>query len=109
MQASYQSGDFEPRLSQTYSHDTSLAWRDGKLILDNLSLAQALPQINRYLDKPLQLADESTGNIRISGIYDTSQIKRLVGNLPKVLPVYLTRGKDGSMLLNRISPPPARG
>ncbi|TDF86406.1 FecR family protein [Pseudomonas sp. H9] len=109
MQASYQAGDFEPRLSQTYAHDTSLAWRNGKLVLDNLSLAQALPQINRYLDAPLLLADESTGNIRISGVYDTHQIKRLVSNLPKVLPVYLTRNKDGSMLLNHIAPPPARG
>ncbi|MHC2144745.1 FecR family protein [Pseudomonas sp. 210_17 TE3656] len=109
MQASYQAGDYEPRLSQTYAQDTSLAWRNGKLILDNLSLAQALPQINRYLEQPLLLADENTGSIRISGIYDTKQIKRLVSNLPKVLPVYLTRNKDGSMLLNRISPPPARG
>ncbi|RWU18197.1 peptide ABC transporter substrate-binding protein [Pseudomonas alkylphenolica] len=109
MQASYQAGDFEPRLNQTYAHDNSLAWRNGKLILDNLSLAQALPQINRYLEHPLVLADESTGSIRISGIYDTRQINRLVSNLPKVLPVYLTRSKDGSMLLNRISPPPARG
>jgi len=109
MQASYQNGDYEPRLNQTYAHDTSLAWRNGKLILDNLSLAQALPQINRYLEQPLVLADESTGSIRISGIYDTRQIKQLVSNLPKVLPVYLTRNEDGSMLLNRISPPPARG
>lgn len=109
MQARYKSGDYEPRLNQTYDNDTSLAWRNGKLILDNLSLAQALPQINRYLEQPLKLADESTGHIRISGIYDTTQIKRLVSNLPKVLPVYLTRNKDGSMLLNRISLPPARG
>ncbi|MOA58285.1 hypothetical protein D3C78_1826570 [compost metagenome] len=55
------------------------------------------------------LADESIGNIRISGVYDTAQINRLVGNLPKVLPVYLTRNKQGNMVLNRISPPPSRG
>ncbi|PRA62528.1 peptide ABC transporter substrate-binding protein [Pseudomonas sp. MYb187] len=109
MQASYQAGDYEPHLSQTYAQDTSLSWRNGKLILDNLSLEQALPQINRYLEKPLLLADESIGNIRISGVYDTAQINRLVGNLPKVLPVYLTRNKQGNMVLNRISPPPSRG
>ena len=109
MQASYKAGDYEPHLNQTYAHDTSLEWRNGKLILDNLSLEQALPQINRYLDQPLVLADESTGSIRISGIYDTRQINRMVSTLPKVLPVYLTRAKDGSMVLNRISPPPARG
>ncbi|MNJ77680.1 hypothetical protein D3C77_752380 [compost metagenome] len=51
------------------------------------------------------LADASTGSIRISGIYNTSEIKRLVSALPKVLPVYLTRNKNGNMVLNRISPP----
>ncbi len=109
MQASYQAGDYEPHVSQTYAQDTSLSWRSGKLILDNLSLDQALVQINRYLEKPLLLADKSTGSIRISGVYDTTQINRLVGNLPKVLPVYLTRNKQGNMVLNRISPPPPRG
>ncbi|MDD2061171.1 FecR domain-containing protein [Pseudomonas sp. GD03860] len=109
MQASYQAGDHAPQVSQAHAQDISLSWRQGKLILDNLSLDQALPQINRYLEKPLLLADKSSGSIRISGIYDTTQIHRLVGNLPKVLPVYLTRNKRGNMVLNRISPPPARG
>lgn len=109
MQASYTTGDYEPRLSQTYAHDTSLTWRNGKLILDNLPLAQALPLINRYLENPLLLADASTGHIRISGIYNTTEVKRLVSNLPKVLPVYLTRNKDGDTVLNRISPPPRKG
>ncbi|MFJ4348979.1 FecR family protein [Pseudomonas sp. NPDC089401] len=109
MQASYRTGDFEPQLAQSDDYDNSLAWRNGKLILDNLSLEQALPVINRYLDAPLLLADASTGRIRISGIYNTREVRRLVDNLPKVLPVYLTRSKDGSTVLNSISPPPAKG
>ncbi|HEN8711096.1 TPA: FecR family protein [Pseudomonas putida] len=109
MQASYRTGDFEPQLAQSEDHGNSLAWRNGKLVLDNLSLEQALPVINRYLDAPLLLADASTGRIRISGIYNTREVKRLVDNLPKVLPVYLTRSKDGSTVLNSISPPPDKG
>ncbi|MFB1633236.1 FecR domain-containing protein [Pseudomonas sp. AP-1] len=109
MQASYHTGDFEPQLVQSNDFGNALAWRSGKLILDNLSLDQALPVINRYLDAPLLLADASTGRIRISGIYNTREVERLVDNLPKVLPVYLTRSKDGSTVLNRISPPPSEG
>ncbi|MFV3383431.1 MULTISPECIES: FecR family protein [Pseudomonas] len=109
MQASYRAGDFEPALAETDDSGNSLAWRNGKLVLDNLSLAQALPVINRYLDKPLQLADDSTGAIRVSGVYSTHDVEQLVDNLPKVLPIYLTRSKDGSTVLNRISPPPGRG
>ncbi|CAG8863660.1 hypothetical protein PS627_00598 [Pseudomonas fluorescens] len=109
MQASYRVGDYEPQMAQSNDYGNSLAWRTGKLILDNLSLDQALPLINRYLDKPLLLADASAGSIRISGIYNTGEVHLLVSTLPKVLPVYLTRNKDGSTVLNRISPPPARG
>lgn len=108
MQASYHQGDFEPELNQSNDYVNSLAWRSGKLVLDNLSLAQALPVINRYLDKPLLLADDSTSSIRISGVYSTSEVGRLVDTLPKVLPVYLTRNKDGSTVLNRIVPAPTR-
>lgn len=104
MQASYHAGDFEPTLTQTDDADNSLAWRSGKLVLDNLSLAQALPVINRYLERPLLLADDSTGAIRVSGVYNTREVKRMVDNLPKVLPIYLTRSKDGSTVLNRITP-----
>jgi len=109
MQASYRTGDFEPQLAESDDYSNSLAWRSGKLVLDNLSLDQALPVINRYLAAPLLLADASTGRIRISGVYNTNEVARLVDNLPKVLPVYLTRSKDGSTVLNRISPPPDKG
>jgi len=109
MQASYRSGDLEPSLNQTYANDSSLAWRNGKLVIDNLTLDQALPLINRYLENPLRLADASTGSVRISGIYNTSDVKRLVRTLPKVLPVYLTQDKNGDTVLNRISPPPKKG
>lgn len=108
MQASYRQGDFEPELNQSDDYGNSLAWRKGKLVLDNLSLAQALPVINRYLEQPLRLADDSTGNIRISGIYNTAEVEGLVDTLPKVLPVYLTRSKDGSTVLNHIKAPPGR-
>jgi transmembrane sensor len=102
MQASYGHGDFMPRISQTYDNDNSLAWRSGKLVLDNLALNDALPLINRYLDTPLVVADSSTGAIRIGGIYNIKELNTLVATLPKVLPVYLTRNKDGKPVLNSI-------
>jgi len=102
MQARYKAADYEPQISQTYANDTSLAWRSGKLILDNLPLSEALPLINRYLAAPVVLADTATGTIRIGGIYNTSDVRKLVTSLPKVLPVYLTQNKDGNPVLNAI-------
>ncbi|MFJ4196179.1 FecR family protein [Pseudomonas sp. NPDC089534] len=108
MQARYRHGDYMPQISQTYANDSSLAWRGGKLVLDNLSLHEALPQINRYLDKPLMLADASTGSIRVGGIYNVKELDSLVTSLPKVLPVYLTRNKDGNPVINSLPQQPPK-
>ena len=102
MQARYKHGDYTPQISQTYANDNSLAWRSGKLVLDDLALSDALPLINRYLGKPLMLADHSTGSIRLGGIYNIKELNSLAASLPKVLPVYLTRNKDGNPVLNAI-------
>ncbi|MGC5698647.1 FecR family protein [Pseudomonas sp. NFXW11] len=109
MQARYKAGDYEPQISQTYSHDSSLAWRNGKLVLDNLSLTEALPLINRYLDAPVQVADSATGKIRVGGIYNTGEIRSLLTSLPKVLPVYLTRNRDGNPVINSLPQSPPKG
>ncbi|TWC59744.1 FecR family protein [Pseudomonas sp. SJZ080] len=102
MQARYKHGDFTPQISQTYANDTSLAWRHGKLVLDDLALSEALPLINRYLENPVMVADNSTGAIRLGGIYNIKELHSLVATLPRVLPVYLTRNKDGNPVLNSI-------
>ncbi|WP_248732683.1 FecR family protein [Pseudomonas sp. MWU13-2517] len=102
MQASYQPGDATPRVKAIAPDDNALAWRQGKLILDNLALADALPLINRYLEKPVMLADASTGTIRIGGIYNINEVSNLIPSLPKVLPVYLTQNLDGNPVLNSI-------
>jgi transmembrane sensor len=102
MQARYKQGDLAPQISQTYTNDSSLAWRHGKLVLDDLALSEALPLINRYLSNPVVVADNSTGAIRLGGIYNIKELNNLVATLPRVLPVYLTRNKDGNPVLNSI-------
>jgi transmembrane sensor len=101
MQASYKKGDFQPQISETYANDNSLAWRNGKLVINNLPLAQALPLINRYLPQPILLADNATGAIRIGGSYNTQDMASLVASLPKVLPVTMTRNNEGNQVINR--------
>jgi transmembrane sensor len=108
MQARYKPGDYMPQISQTYPNDTSLAWRNGKLVLDNLALNEALPLINRYLDRPLMLADNSTGSIRVGGIYNIKELNNLANSLPKVLPVYLTRNKEGNPVINPMPKQPPK-
>ncbi|MDR9753641.1 FecR family protein [Pseudomonas sp. SZMC_28357] len=108
MQAGYRDGDFSPQISQTYATDNALAWLSGKLVLDNLPLSEALPLINRYLANPVMIADQGTGRLRIGGIYNINEMKRLVPSLPKVLPVYLTQNKDGNPVLNALPQQPPK-
>ncbi|GGK34431.1 FecR family protein [Pseudomonas koreensis] len=108
MQAQYKRGDYMPQISQTYSNDNALAWRSGKLVLDNLALNEALPLINRYLSKPLKLADASTGAIRVGGVYNIKELGGLVNTLPKVLPVYLTRNTEGDPVINSMPRQPPK-
>jgi transmembrane sensor len=108
MQARYRHGDYMPQISQTYANDTALAWRSGKLVLDNLALNEALPLINRYLNNPLMLADTSTGSIRVGGVYNIKELHNLVNSLPKVLPVYLTRNKEGNPVINSLPQKPVK-
>ena len=102
MQASYRGGDYAPQISQTYANAPDLAWRNGKLILDNLTLADALPMINRYLSTPLSLADTATGQLRIGGVFNTKEIPNLVASLPKVLPVYVRVDQNGQPVINAL-------
>lgn len=109
MQASYRPGDFQPQISQTYASDTSLTWRNGKLVLNNLPLTQALPLINRYLPQPVLLADNATGALRLGGSYNTQEMAELVASLPKVLPVTVTHNTDGNPVINRRPGTPPKG
>ncbi|MFJ4432282.1 FecR family protein [Pseudomonas sp. NPDC089395] len=98
MQASVRHGGM-PQLGRT-DPSRAQAWRNGKLVLDDISLRDALPQINRYLDVPLQLdASSAAGELRFGGIYDTRDLAQLVDALPRVLPVKLRRG-DGVIMIS---------
>jgi transmembrane sensor len=101
MQASYNSGDYQPQISETYASDNSLAWRNGKLVLNDLPLNQALPLINRYLPQPILLADNATGAIRLGGSYNTRDMASLLSSLPKVLPVFVTQNQQGNPVINK--------
>jgi transmembrane sensor len=77
------------------------AWRNGKLMLDDVSLREALSLINRYLDVPLKLANSEVGDLRLGGTYETAELEHLVNALPKILPVKLRRSDQATLLFKR--------
>jgi transmembrane sensor len=79
----------------------STAWRNGKLMLEDISLRDAIAQINRYLKVPLLLEGTEVGNLRFGGIYDTADLNQLISALPRVLPIKLRRSDDVIIISSR--------
>jgi transmembrane sensor len=92
-----------PQLSVNNIDTTqALSWRNGQLIIDDLSFKEAIPLINRYLkETPLILANESVAKLRIGGIYHTQKIHNLVATLAEILPINLDKQADGSILISQ--------
>lgn len=96
MQLSYQEGQKSPVLDRPQL-ETVLAWRQGKLVLDDLPLAEALVRMNRYLKESVQFEPAALTGLRLGGVYDTQHIPAFVQKLPQVLPVQLSQTTQGEL------------
>lgn len=99
MQARYLRGSGHIELAQV-APAGAIAWTEGKLVLDDLTLQAAIPLINRYLKQPVRLDDAEAAAMRIGGIYRTDDLQALVDSLPKVLPVELRKDNAGRITLS---------
>lgn len=98
MQAEYTAHD-SPQ-SELGDLNQALAWQSGKLVLDDLPLAIAIPQIARYLDRSITLNDETVANLRIGGIYNTANLNDLINTLPQALPLTIEKRFFGGLVLS---------
>ena len=55
--------------------DQGLSWRDGKLIFDQITLAAAADEFNRYNQTQLVIADPQAAGLRIGGRFDVNNVK----------------------------------
>ncbi|WP_426808828.1 FecR family protein [Pseudomonas sp. WOUb67] len=78
------------------------AWRSSVLRFDGTPLRDAIVDLQRYSEVPLRLADEGTGGLRLSGEFDSRQVRALLEQLPAVLPVTVVRAADGGLVIGRV-------
>ena len=72
------------------------AWRNGKLVFNNASLAEVAQEVSRYRDKPLRVANPAVGNLRLTSVFKSADTDALLKALPSILPVALRTLDDGS-------------
>ncbi len=82
--------------AQAVNAEELTAWRSGKLVFNNASLAEVVAQVSRYRDKPLSVATPAVGNLRLTSVFKTNDTDALLKALPSILPVAVRSRADGS-------------
>lgn len=72
----------------------ALGWRDGILNFDRTSLADAAAEFNRYNSKQIVIADSETGEIRIGGTFQASNVDAFVRLLHDAYGLRVTATSD---------------
>ncbi|MFF7062669.1 FecR domain-containing protein [Pseudomonas sp. NPDC008258] len=73
------------------------AWQRQRLVFARTPLSQALAQIQRYRVAVIELEGQGLADLSITGTFDTRNVETLLDLLPRILPVSLSRGPDGSV------------
>ena len=72
------------------------AWRSGKLVFNNASLAEVAEEVSRYREKPLTVGNDKVGNLRLTSVFKSDNTDALLKALPTILPVAVRTLDDGS-------------
>ncbi len=75
------------------------AWRDGRLVYVDASLADVVADANRYFTDQITFTDDALGNLRLTTVFRTNQMQDLLASLEQTLPIVVERNKNGEVLL----------
>lgn len=74
----------------------AMAWRDGRIVLNDTPLWQAVAEFERYTDTGLHISEPAVGALRLNGSFDVRQAQAFKQALPQALPVRLRERADGA-------------
>lgn len=63
------------------------SWREGVAVFDDVPLADAVAEMNRYTTHPVVLADARIGAWRVSGVFKTGDPERFAQSMAEVFPL----------------------
>ena len=78
---------------------TFTGWRNGMLLFDDVPLATAVEELNRYRKQPIGVADSAAGALRVSGSFRTAETPAFVDALKRGFPVRVIQNKDAGVLI----------
>jgi len=75
------------------------AWRYGRLVFDSAPLGDAVEDLNRYGGRQVVLSDPSLADIRVSGVFHTTDPDAFVEAITAAFPVKLASESSGELVL----------
>lgn len=77
--------------------ESTVAWRDGKVVFRGTPLAEAVKEVNRYTQHKLLVADAKAGRLRVSGVFSIDDPAAFIEALPRIVPVAVQARSSGVM------------
>jgi transmembrane sensor len=78
---------------------TLASWESGVLVFNDRPLSEAIEEMNRYTMNPIVLADESSRNLRISGVFNTRDPEHFAKTIAETFALTLRRDENGAVRL----------
>lgn len=75
-------------------------WRVGRLVYDDVSLAEVVADANRYYAGEIVFGAEELRRLKITASFRTDEIDRMISTLEVALPVSARRAAGGRIILN---------
>lgn len=85
----------------TADTDKIASWRSGVLEFSDVSLDQAVAEMNRYTPRAIVIADASLSKYRVSGVFKTGDPEHFADTMAEVFPLKVTRNSEGAPVLDR--------
>ena len=85
----------------TVNPDDAFAWREGRLVYHNASLADVVADISRYGGRTVSVADAPTGALRFTGVLVIDKPEAMIARLVGFLPIRSTQDAKGITLRSR--------
>ncbi|MBH0113449.1 FecR domain-containing protein [Novosphingobium sp. YJ-S2-02] len=79
-------------------------WREGRLVYDNVRLADLVSDVNRYYAPGVTMRDPAIGDLRVTAAFKVSEIPAFVSALDGVIPVSAQEAASGAFVLERARP-----
>lgn len=75
------------------------AWQRGEVVFDNVTLAYAINELNRYGGMPVRLGDPTLANMRVSGVFTVHDPAEFAKAIAKLRHLHVVRSEQSIVIV----------